>query len=137
AVDWNVNFGQIVFGAPTEFASWGGAADNGTEQPRVSVKDDFSLMAGNHSIKTGFSFDRQQANGFGQQQIAGSVTFDFRNTSVPGATTQTSGSSFASFLLGTAYSGSTETIRYLQQIYPYYATYVQDDWRINPRLTLN
>ena len=95
----------------TEFSGWGGAANNGTEQPRFSIKDDFSLIPGAHSIKiSALPYDRQQANGFGQQQIAGSVTLDFRNTSVPGATTQTSGSSFASFLLGTAYTGATETI---------------------------
>jgi len=134
AVDCSVNFGQLAF---SEFSGWGGAADNGTEQPRFSIKDDFTLIAGNHSIKTGFTFDRQQANGFGQQQIAGSATFDYRNTAVPGATTQTSGSSFASFLLGTAFSGATETIRYLQQIYPYYAMYAQDDWRVNSKLTVN
>jgi hypothetical protein len=134
AVDCAVNFGQMQF---TEFSGWGGAANNGTEQPRFSIKDDFSLIAGSHSIKTGFAYDRQQANGFGQQQIAGSVTFDYRNTSVPGATTQTSGSSFASFLLGTAYTGATETIRYLQQIYPYYAMYAQDDWRVNSKMTVN
>jgi hypothetical protein len=134
AVDCAANFGQMQF---TEFSSWGGAADNGTEQPRFSLKDDFSLIAGAHSIKTGFAWDRQQANGFGQQQIAGSVTFDYRNTSVPGATTQASGSSFASFLLGTAYTGATETIRYLQQIYPYYAIYAQDDWRVNSKMTMN
>ena len=134
AVDCGVNFGQINF---SEFSGWGGAADNGTEQPRWSIKDDVSVISGSHSIKTGFAFDRQQANGFGQQQIAGTATFDFRNTSVPGATTQTSGSSFASFLLGTAFSGATETVRYLQQIYPYYAMYAQDDWRVNPKLTVN
>jgi carboxypeptidase family protein len=133
-VDCNVNFGQMNF---SEFSGWGGAADNGTEQPRWSIKDDLSMVKGKHSLKTGFSFDRQQANGFGQQQIAGSIGFDFRNTSVPGATTQTSGSSFASFLLGTAFTGNTETIRYLQQVYPYYAMYGQDDWRINSKVTVN
>lgn len=134
AVDCGVNFGQVAF---SEFSSWGGAADNGTEQPRVSVKDDFTFIAGMHTVKTGFAFDRQQANGFGQQQIAGSATFDYRNTSVPAAATQTSGSSFASFLLGNAFAGSTETVRYLQQIYPYYAAFVQDDWRVNDKLTIN
>ena len=42
---------------------------------------------------------------------------------------QRGGSSFASFLLGAADTGRTETIRYLQQIYPYYGFYAQDDWR--------
>ena len=34
-------------------------------------------------------------------------------------------------------SGRTETIRYLQQVYPYYGFYAQDDWRVNEKLVLN
>ena len=52
-------------------------------------------------------------------------------------TQTTSGSAFASFLLGYADSGRTETIRYLQQIYPYYGFYAQDDWRVNGKLVVN
>ena len=47
------------------------------------------------------------------------------------------GSSFASFLLGYANEGRTETIRYLQQVYPYYGFYAQDDWRLNNKLVIN
>ena len=39
--------------------------------------------------------------------------FSFLETAVPGATSATSGSSFASFLLGYGDSGATETVRYL------------------------
>jgi Carboxypeptidase regulatory-like domain len=136
AVDCNVNMGAITF---SEFSTWGGTADNGTEQPRISVKDDITFVKGSHTWKTGFTFDRQQANGFGQQDIGGRAGFSFLETAVPGATTLASGggSSFASFLLGAADTGRTETIRYLQQIYPYYAFYAQDDWRINSNLVLN
>src|SRR5262245_6992469 len=133
-IDCDVNMGIVAF---SEFATWGGSADNGTEQPRFTLKDDVTITAGSHTFKSGFSYDRQQANGFGQQNISGRVGFDFRETSVPGATTLTSGSSFASFLLGAVDNANTETIRYLQQIYPYYAFYGQDDWRINDKLVLN
>jgi carboxypeptidase family protein len=134
AVDCNVNMGIISF---TEFSTWGGSSDNGTEQPRISVKDDVTLSRGSHTVKAGFTFDRQQANGFGQQDIGGRAGFSYRETSVAGATTLTSGSSFASFLLGAADTGRTETIRYLQQIYPYYGFYLQDDWRMNDKLVFN
>jgi hypothetical protein len=134
SVDCNVNMGIISF---SEFSTWGGSADNGTEQPRFSVKDDVTLSKGPHTLKAGFTFDRQQANGFGQQDIGGRAGFSFRETSVAGATTLTSGSSFASFLLGAADSGRTETVRYLQQIYPYYGFYLQDDWRMTDKLVLN
>jgi hypothetical protein len=136
AVDCNQNFGAITF---TELSTWGAASYNGTEQPRFSIKDDLTLSRGSHTIKSGFTFDRQQANGFGQQDLGGRAGFSFRGTSVPGASTLANGggSSFASFLLGVADSGRTETIRYLQQVYPYYGFYVQDDWRITDKLVLN
>ena len=134
AIDCNKNFGQIGF---SEFQGWGSAADNGTKQPRWTLKNDFSLTAGNHTMKTGVTYDLQEANGFGQQAIAGSATFDYRSTSVPGINSQTSGSSMASFLLGHAFSGGTEQIREVRQTYPYFAFYAQDDWRLGSKLVVN
>jgi hypothetical protein len=103
------------------------------------VKDDVTLIKGAHTIKTGFTYDRQQANGFGQQDYGGRAGFSFLQTGVPGVTNfnNAGGSSFASFLLGYANSGRTETIRYLQQVYPYYGFYVQDDWRMSDKFVLN
>jgi hypothetical protein len=134
AVDCNVNLGNVSF---SEFSSWGGAADNGTEQPRRAFKDDFSYIRGSHSLKFGFTYDHQEANGFGQQNIAGQAGFSFLETAVPGATSATSGSSFASFLLGYGDSGATETVRYLRQVYRYWGFYAQDDWRLSRKLTIN
>jgi hypothetical protein len=136
AVDCNQNMGVITF---SEFSQWGQVSYNGTKQPRFTLKDDVTLIRGSHTIKTGFTYDRQQANGFGQQDFGGRAGFDFKQTGVPGVTNfaAAGGSSFASFLLGYAHSGRTETIRYLQQVYPYYGFYVQDDWRMNDKFVLN
>jgi len=134
AVDCNQNFGAITF---SELSTWGATSYNGTKQPRFTVKDDVTFIRGSHTLKSGFTYDRQQANGFGQQDYGGRAGFSFRQTGIPGNTTFVSGSSFASFLLGWADSGRTETIRYLQQIYPYYGFYAQDDWRVNDKLVVN
>jgi hypothetical protein len=136
AVDCNQNFGIVSF---SEFSTWGGSSYNGTEQPRFSIKDDLTLIRGAHTIKSGFTYDRQQANGFGQQDLAGRAGFSFLETAVPGTTTLATGggNSFASFLVGAADTGRTETIRYLQQVYPYYGFYVQDDWRMTDKLVVN
>ncbi|MCI0337363.1 MAG: carboxypeptidase regulatory-like domain-containing protein [Acidobacteria bacterium] len=134
SVDCKANFPGVEF---TEFSGWGGTADNGTEQPLWSIKDDFSLNRGTHNFKMGFAFQSQRAIGFGQQDIAGRARFSYLTTSVPGATSATSGSSFASFLLGEAIFGRTETIRSVPQLYRYYGFYFQDDWRLSRRLTLN
>jgi hypothetical protein len=136
AVDCNQNMGIVTF---SEFSQWGGSSYNGTKQPRFTVKDDVTFIKGSHTIKTGFTYDRQQANGFGQQDYGGRAGFDFKQTGVPGVTNfaTAGGSSFASFLLGYAHTGRTETIRYLQQVYPYYGFYAQDDWRMNEKFVIN
>ena len=134
AVDCNVNFPNLSF---TEFTGWGSTAYNGTEQPSWSFKDDLSYIRGAHTLKLGYAFESQRANGFGEQNIAGQASFSFLETAVPGATSFTSGSSFASFLLGAADSGATETIRYLPQTFAYHGFYVQDDWHLTKKLTVN
>ena len=136
ALDCNQNFGAITF---SEFTTWGATSYNGTKQPRFTVKDDVTFVKGSHTVKTGFTYDRQQANGFGQQDYGGRAGFDFKMTGVPGVTNfaTAGGSSFASFLVGWANTGRTETIRYLQQVYPYYGFYAQDDWRMNDKFVLN
>lgn len=134
AVDCNVNLGNVSF---TALSSWGGAADNGTEQPRWAIKDDFSIIRGAHTVKIGFTYDHQEANGFGQQNVAGQASFSFLETAVPGDTSANTGAAFASFLLGNADGGATETVRYLKQVYRYWGFYAQDDWRISRKLMLN
>ena len=65
-----------------------------------AIKDDLSFIRGSHTMKFGYAFESQHAAGFGQQNISGNAGFSFLETAVPGATSATSGSSFASFLLG-------------------------------------
>jgi hypothetical protein len=132
--DCDINFPVATF---SEFSTWGSTSYNGTEQPLWSIKEDLSFIHGAHTLKFGGSFQSQRANGYGQQNIMGSAGFSFLGTNLPPATSFTSGSSFASFLLGDANSGATETNRYVAQLYRYYGFYAQDDWRISRRLTIN
>jgi hypothetical protein len=135
-VDCNQNFPTINF---SDFSSWSSTSYNGTDQPGWGVKEDLSYIRGSHTMKFGFQHQNQNANGFGQQDIAGRADFNSLSTSVPGqpAIATGGGSSFASFLLGEAYLGRTETIRYVAQKYSYFGFYAQDDWRINRKLTIN
>jgi len=133
-IDCDVNFPQVSF---SEFSGWGSSAVNGTDQPGWSLRDDLSYTRGEHSFKFGITYQSQRACGLGEQTIAGQASFSFLGTSVPGDTSFRSGSSFASFLLGDALSGGTETVRDLTQLYPYYGFYAQDDWHATRRLTVN
>jgi hypothetical protein len=133
-VDCNVNFPVISF---SEFQQWGDTTYNGTEQPMWALKDDLSYIHGKHTFKFGYAFQSQRANGFGEQNISGAAGFSFLGTGVPGVTSFTSGSSFASFLLGVANSGNTETIRFVPQLYDYHGVYAQDDWHVTRKITVN
>lgn len=134
AVDCDVNMPIVQF---SEFSTWGGTAWDGTDQPLWAVKDDFNYIHNKHTLKFGYDFQSQRANGWGEERISGQNIFSFLGTSVPGATSFTSGSSFASFLLGDANQGLTGTFKYVQQRYAYHGFYAQDDWRVTSRLTLN
>lgn len=84
----------------------------------------------NHTIKTGFSFLR--SNHWNQAVLSPQRgLYNFNG--------QYSGNAYADFLLG--YPSLTQkanppasTIRFLQS---QYAAFMQDDWRVTPRLTLN
>ncbi|MCU1328223.1 MAG: hypothetical protein JWN34_3593, partial [Bryobacterales bacterium] len=135
-VDCNQNFPTINF---TEYTAWGGASYNGTNQPGWGLKDDLSYVRGKHTMKFGFQFQDQHADGFGQQDIGGRADFSYQSTSIPGNTSfpTSGGSSFASFLTGQAFLGRTETIRNVTQRFPYYGFYAQDDYRITRKLMIN
>lgn len=132
--DCNRNMLALEF---SEHTAWGSTSTNGTFQPSWMLKNDFSWVKGKHTIKLGYLFQYQSAEGYGQQDISGRATFSFLGTSVPGATAFTSGSSFASFLLGEANTGRTETDRFVPQVYPYHGWYAQSDWRVTRNLTVN
>ena len=121
------------------YTSWGGRANNGSENTIYSYNDDFTMVKGRHTIKLGGMYQLGHYNGLGRQCIAGCATFNFKQTGRPGDTnfTTAGGNPFASFLLGYADGGSIDTIRFIGQQWPYFAGYIQDDWRLTNKLTVN
>jgi hypothetical protein len=98
--------------------------------------DNVSIQHGNHTIRAGATamWMIKTENG-----DSGSATFTFQDLTGVGAAPVSYGDSeFANFLLGQA-SGynqaSHDTIPYLH--YTNFEAYVQDDWKVTPRLTLN
>ena len=109
--DCDINFPVASF---SEFTTWGSTSFNGTEQPLWSLKEDLSYIHGISHPQVGRVVPEASApTAYGQQNIMGSAGFSSLGTSVPAATSFNSGSSFASFLLGDANSGATETNRYV------------------------
>jgi len=92
-----------------------------------NIFDNLSIQHGNHTIRTGFTAMWMQKT---ENASSGFATFTFSPTNTNPA--------FANFLLGQADSytqPSKDTIPHLR--YVNFEVYVQDDWKISPRLTLN
>jgi hypothetical protein len=134
--DCNINFPQVATG---DFAAWGVAAPNGSDNWVFEVKDDLTKIVGKHSFKGGVYWNDSLYAGFGLQNVAGNVSFAQNGTSVPLSTNINTGggSGFASFLLGQVANYSLDTPRYLEAHYRSGAFYFQDDWRVTARLNLN
>jgi hypothetical protein len=99
--------------------------------------DNITWIKNNHSFKFGYQYQKMFLNTNNRNQAAGTFTFDRRSTSVPGDNSGRSGSPIASFMLGEVFNGGF-TIPVTQMLrFPYHAFFIQDDWKITPRLTAN
>ncbi len=129
----------VNFNFSNGYGSWGGPANNGSENTIYAFNDDFTWVRGAHTVKAGGMYQVTHYNGFGRQCVSGCVSFNFTGTGRGGDTnfSTAGGNPFASLLLGRADSGSLDTIRFIGQQFPYFAGYVQDDWRVSRKLTMN
>ncbi|HTS31905.1 MAG TPA: carboxypeptidase regulatory-like domain-containing protein [Bryobacteraceae bacterium] len=125
-------------GTGDTISTWGGQADNGSENTVYGYNDDFTWTKGRHTIKFGGMLQVNHYNGFGRQCEAGCVGFSYQETGVPGGSNPNAGgNAFASFLLGQADSGQIDTVRFIGQQFTYFGGYIQDDWRVSSKLVLN
>jgi hypothetical protein len=122
------------------YTTWG--STNGTKTVGEQVNNVFQLddsvgwERGRHSLKFGADARWLQTNGadyFGSQ---GNFAFNTLETGLPGSSS--TGSAFASFLLGDVHQGQLNQLTLVPGIrYRYLAGFAQDDWKISRTLTLN
>ncbi|MDR3723106.1 MAG: TonB-dependent receptor [Terracidiphilus sp.] len=106
----------------------------------VELLDDLTWIVKDHTIHMGGS--ARWTEGYNNQtgsSPAGTFNFSSSTTAQGNDTTTVSGtgSTYASYLLGQTTSGSTLVQRGSAFRRMLYAGYIQDDWRVSPRLTLN
>lgn len=104
-----------------------------------SVNSSLAKAMGKHFAKVGGEVRAYQF--YRQDEFTSNGTFGFSSTFTRrdplSGTGATSGSGFASFLLGLPASGSVDTGVARTERYRYYALYFQDDWKLSSRTTIN
>jgi hypothetical protein len=124
----NDAFTALNFGPSS---SYGEASQNQGDKVS-SAADTFTYVRGSHTIKTGVEYRHQVLPSLLQPGSSGLLTF------TGGTAATSSGYSFADFLLGLP--ATTQQVPPMASItlrQNNFASYVQDDWRVLPRLTLD
>lgn len=127
--------------APNGYTSLGPPRNFGffrNNQDVFSLNQDLSWLVGNHSIKIGANQRVYRAYNYRPDDPAGSFTFTRAFTArTPNETLQQSGDAIASFLLGNPATGRLGIAPQPAVQSNYFAFFVQDDWTVSRRLTLN
>jgi len=125
--------GVSSFGSPT----WSTTDEH---ENVYQIIDNVTKIAGNHALKAGVSFQNIRFSTLQPQQSRGSYNYNGQFTSnltSSGSTVSNTGYGMVDFLLDQQHDGglSNEVTNGDQRWDD--AVYVQDDWRVNQKLTLN
>ncbi len=134
------------WGPPTlSFTNYSGLSDGAnslTRNQTSSVGDSLIFVRGVHNFTFGADYRRQQINRTSDPNARGQYTFTGLGTAnvVNGVATPATGFDFADFLLGRADTTSLRYNKVSDSLYfrtHAYDVYMTDDWRINPKISLN
>ncbi|MBV8707882.1 MAG: carboxypeptidase regulatory-like domain-containing protein [Acidobacteriaceae bacterium] len=125
----------------TNTAEYGGGFTAGTgyfpwtnSNPTYTYKDNLTKIIGTHNLLFGALFIAAQKNEDNSNftDAQGSLTFSGTNTAV------STGNGFADFLLGriSSFDQTTQILKYYNR-YKILEPYIQDDWHVTKKLTLN
>jgi hypothetical protein len=132
-----IAFTGPVGGAPT---TWGvntaGETFSLNRKLGVSVVNNWLWTRGRHTLNLGWEIRRAYQDDFECQRCGGRFEFSSRTTS-DGTNFDTTGNSFASFLLGDADAALRQFSAESRLRNFYFAPYIQDNIKITPRLAID
>jgi hypothetical protein len=132
----DMNYPQIggLSGDRVSFPTLGYLANDVGAGTAYQLVNTLSWLRGNHSLKFGWDY---RWNGLNWRNDAGPGQFNFGQniTGIPGF--NQTGHGFASMLLGEFSSASVPMDVPVGSQFPMYSWFVQDDWKVNRRLTVN
>jgi hypothetical protein len=116
----------------------GNSSQNYSTQLNHTLLGSITKIAGRHSLQMGADFRLYFINQLQNTQAEGNLSFTTTYTQGPNAlqASATAGESYADFLLGIP-GGSIAIQPAVATKSTYLAEYIQDDWRLDNRLTLN
>jgi len=116
----------------------GNGSQNYSAQLNHSLINTLTMALGRHTIRTGVDFRVYYINQLQNPTAEGALSFSQTFTQGPGPfqTGATSGNGFAAFLLGIP-GGSIAIQPAVASKSTYIAEFIQDDWRVSSKLTIN
>ena len=105
-------------------------------QQVIQIADSVNVTKGSHNFKAGFDFRWWRLSFINRSQPSGSFNFNTDLTNNPLSPAGT-GIGLATFLLGEVSSGTLGVRPFFQFRGNPFGTYLQDDWKVTRRLTLN
>ena len=122
-----------------QFSDLGENLSTVTNHTIYSFQPTLTRIFGSHSLRTGYDFRQYRELGTNPGAQAGEYVFRNANafTRNQDNSTGTFGQDLATFMLGFPTAGTIDINATRLNITPYHGVFVQDDWKISDRLTLN
>lgn len=136
-------FPSVSFNGQNSITSWGidnGLLTNSDRQLGISIVNNWLWSKGRNTFNIGGEFRRAYDDTFSCTQCGGRFNFSNAETSTPDSSDPnfgSYGSSFASFLLGMVDSASRVEANEMALRNLDVSSYIQDDIKLTPRLTIN